>query len=959
MEKGKLKLFKNRLISLRKQCKIIPLFSKENNIVQGNISLKNKSKNKDKNTEKNENNFSKIINYSNPFIRRKLLMINNKIDNNKKINININKKINTKRHTINLDIKNYVKKIKKLNYTKIIKKGSYNKIHSSINKTYSNRPISRNIKNNKNIGNIFKNSNYSLNTLSTNLKKNNENNKNINKNDNSLNYLYEKFKIKYCNKVNKKKYININPVVPIKKINAINSFIYDLNSSNKNINKISININDFKKFNGELVKRKLKTYKTNNNLKNFQNNTLLKIYPSFQSSIRIPKKESYISNKTETNSLEFKKIKNKSKETKRKTIIKRKDKKLIILNNSKTFNSSSNKLRNIINRSYSINHLYNNKYQIGRYNLNIFSNINNNKKQKLFPNKKRNTNFNLTDINYKTNNNTSKGSKNTNNKSIKKFHHEIINIRIDNTVNNIVNINSNLTNLNNKKYSTLNTNKNNIINNDKNNIYKNKERDLIKNKKNKRYLKNKNILSSIRTIENKPKDKNKKNQSLSFRKKKIKNEENNSNHNLLYINLIIKNNIKKLQNKKYNSRNKTRDQNKNNNIILNENIKKIREERKKKSSLSMKSINTIKISSNIKLKGLKTIFYNIYNIDKKQFLSFNTPKAKTPCSVNSLNYLNISRRYNRTEEKINYFYKNIKKIEENDKKNKYYNKIKKNPQYSIEYIDEILQNLLIEENDNFEEINFGIFNKNNNFKYCIKPESWLFFINSLINIQEILYFDEQTLFSTIQIFDKYISEILYKETNKKINEENLDIVIVTSLIIASKRQEIKLYPMKDYLNLLPDKYTLKDLMKQENDILYKFNFNIFKPNSLDFFEIFSIICKLDNVQKYKGLYLLNIILLDCHLLKIPSSLIAFSVIKMICKYNIKKYLVNKIIKKYKKGKNNKEIKMLKIINKNEIINSINEYIQYIERNIKLTNYDSVIKKFNTIKYYYAPSYTNI
>jgi hypothetical protein len=382
-------------------------------------------------------------------------------------------------------------------------------------------------------------------------------------------------------------------------------------------------------------------------------------------------------------------------------------------------------------------------------------------------------------------------------------------------------------------------------------------------------------------------------------------------------------------------------------------MKKIREERKKKSSIF--SINGMKLNPNIKLNGLKTIFSNFYNIDKKQFISFRTPRIKSPSSFNSLDYLNISSRFNKTEEKVDLF-KNDKRNESANKK--YYMKIKKNPQYSFEYLDEILQNLLIEENEYFEEINFDSFDKEN-YKYCINPESWRFFINSLINIQELLFFDERTLFLTVQIFDKYISNVLYKETNKNINEENLDIVIVTSLIIASKREEIKLYLMKDYLNLLPDKYSIKDLIKQENDILYKFKFNILIPNILDFFEIFSVMCKLDKIQRCKGQYLLNVILLDCNMLRIPPSLLAFSVIKIITKRDMKNYIFNRVNNLYKFFDREKEIKALKILEDDNMINSICGYIQYIEEYIKLTNYDSVINKFNNENYYYVPSYPNI
>ena len=39
-----------------------------------------------------------------------------------------------------------------------------------------------------------------------------------------------------------------------------------------------------------------------------------------------------------------------------------------------------------------------------------------------------------------------------------------------------------------------------------------------------------------------------------------------------------------------------------------------------------------------------------------------------------------------------------------------------------------------------------------------------------------------------------------------------------------------------------------------------------------------------------------------------------------------------------------------------MINNICRYIQYIEKTIKISNYDSVLKKFNTMKYYFAPIY---
>ena len=952
MEKKKKSIYKNSVISLRKPYKTIQIYPK-NNPSQRIPTLINKDKSQDKMSE--NSNFSKISSISK---KNKYSLIIKQKKDSKLINshIKINKKFNQK---LKIECNNIEKKnFEKIINQKISKKNSYNKIecNKSNFKTFSNPIISRNKKISKDTHIILNKNNFSMNLLSTNLRNKKKSIKTINSKNISMNNLNNRIKFQYNNNIKKRL---LKSIITKDKINKI-KFSNNLNHSNKNF---IININDFKKFNQELLKRKIKSNKANNNLKSF-NHTFDNIWPCIQPTIRNVKKESYINNKSENNSLDFLKkyIQNKNKNQSGKTIkkriniIKRKDNKNIMaINPAKSI--STNNLRNNIINFYNINQLNNyNNYQTNTLYLDYLPNINY-KKINIFNNKTRNSNFNLIDINC--GNNT---TQNKTHKSLKKLNNNILNIKINNTINNILNINSSLNNLNISKY--LNRNKN-IIYNENLRIFSTKkepkiETEIMKKLKklSKKQIKysNKNINKTEKTVGKKSRNKknNIKNISLSDIKKKNKNknEPKKTNHDLLYLNLIKINNIKKTR--KYQSK-KIINIQKIQNKVFYENLKKIRERRKRrKSNISFISKNNLKTNSNIKLNGLNTIFSNFYNINIKNFLLFNTPKGKIPCLFNNVNYSNISIRFNKTEEKFNFFIKNLRKKEENDLKNNFYINIKNNPQYSIEYIDEILQNLLIEENQFFEQFRFDYFN--NNIKYCIHPENWKFFINSLINIQDMLNFSEYTIFSTILIFDKYISEILYEETNYNINVENLDIVIVTSLIIASKKEEIRLYPMKDYLKLLPDKYSIKDLIKQENDILFKFHFNLLFPNYLNFFEIFSVICKLDNAQIYKGLYILNLIMLDCKLLKIPPSLIAYCVVKIVCKKNIKNNIFKKIGYRYNDGNKIKEIKVIKILNDNNLINNICQYIQNFEKSIKLSNYDSVIKKFNTIKYYYAPSY---
>lgn len=392
-------------------------------------------------------------------------------------------------------------------------------------------------------------------------------------------------------------------------------------------------------------------------------------------------------------------------------------------------------------------------------------------------------------------------------------------------------------------------------------------------------------------------------------------------------------------------KNKTKDKtNKKIQQIMKENLKIIHEKKKKKKlPISFRKIRL----SKVKLLGIKEIFSNFSKIKAKS-PKFVTPKLNA--SLNNFNKIIFSGRFNRTEDKNNIdFFTTM-----NEKYKNSNSKIKENPQYVYEYFYEILNNLLIDENNYFEELDLGELNINKN-KNFINPESRKFFINSLINIQELLNFNERTLFLTTQIFDRYINTVLIKK-NINIKEENLDIVIVTSLIIAAKNEEIKLYSMNDYLNLLPLKYNIHDLEKTEYEILSGFNFNLKIPSMLDFYEIFSLEMKLNKIQMVKGLYLLNFILLDNNLVQIPPSLIAYTVVFII---SGKKIQFNKINEKYKSNGENKIIKILSILKDKETINNLCGYIKYLYKINNNSTYNAPFNKFNTPNYYYISSYLNI
>jgi len=273
----------------------------------------------------------------------------------------------------------------------------------------------------------------------------------------------------------------------------------------------------------------------------------------------------------------------------------------------------------------------------------------------------------------------------------------------------------------------------------------------------------------------------------------------------------------------------------------------------------------------------------------------------------------------------------------------------KDPQYVQEYIEEIVCNLFLEEKIYLKKMGFEM---SNDFlqNYGINPETRTCLIDSLIDLQKIFNFNERTLFITVQLFDRYIATSIMNNL-PKIEEEDLDIILTTSLLIASKIEESILYKLTDYLDILSDKYTTNSIIEMEDKIMKVINFNVVVPTMLDFFEFFAEKCGLNSTQRNKGLFYLNSILLDANLSLIASSVVAFSVVNIVlgrdCSFLLRK--INKIMEN-KKGET---IDTLYLLNDKERIHELCELIKMFTENILKTEYNHVYIKFYSEKFDFA------
>ena len=287
------------------------------------------------------------------------------------------------------------------------------------------------------------------------------------------------------------------------------------------------------------------------------------------------------------------------------------------------------------------------------------------------------------------------------------------------------------------------------------------------------------------------------------------------------------------------------------------------------------------------------------------------------------------------------------------------------PEYVKEDTDEILINLLIEEYL-FKKKKKLILNTDILNNYGINSIIRSCLIDSFVGLQETFQICDKTLFITIKLFDNYLSSIIAeKDTNEKIEDTDLDMIIVSCFLIASKMEESFIYHLTDYLSILSDKYTTKHLMTMEYNILKCFNFEAFEPNILDFFEIFSSFYELDDKLKKKGINILFAILLNIDLSEMPSSIIAFSVLYLLINkdFNI---IMNRIDglfyyihkwsdwsqRNYNDKKKNeiysKYMDLIAPLKKEKDIKDISDMILYFMENIPKTEFFNAAKKIEKI-----------
>ena len=141
----------------------------------------------------------------------------------------------------------------------------------------------------------------------------------------------------------------------------------------------------------------------------------------------------------------------------------------------------------------------------------------------------------------------------------------------------------------------------------------------------------------------------------------------------------------------------------------------------------------------------------------------------------------------------------------------------------------------------------------------------------------------ETLFLTINIIDRYLEK-------KTINRNYLQLVGVTSLLIACKYEEIYPPETKALVYITDNAYEQKELIDMEVDILKTLNFDVTIVSIVKYIEYIKIKMNYNNFQLNQIMYFAELSIINYNMLKYSPFIIAISCSLIIDKNNKEKLL---------------------------------------------------------------------
>ncbi|CAG9326044.1 unnamed protein product [Blepharisma stoltei] len=158
-----------------------------------------------------------------------------------------------------------------------------------------------------------------------------------------------------------------------------------------------------------------------------------------------------------------------------------------------------------------------------------------------------------------------------------------------------------------------------------------------------------------------------------------------------------------------------------------------------------------------------------------------------------------------------------------------------------------------------------------NFHTDINYKMRAILIDWLVSVHLKFKFSPETLYLTVNIIDRYLEK-------KKIKKQFLQLAGVSAFLIASKYEDISPPAISDLVYVTDKAYTKEQIVEMEEDILVTIEYQLVVPSSWRFFERLSKITQMEETDIHFGRFLLELCLVEYHMLRYRPSVIAASAV---------------------------------------------------------------------------------
>lgn len=160
----------------------------------------------------------------------------------------------------------------------------------------------------------------------------------------------------------------------------------------------------------------------------------------------------------------------------------------------------------------------------------------------------------------------------------------------------------------------------------------------------------------------------------------------------------------------------------------------------------------------------------------------------------------------------------------------------------------------------------------------IKDTSRAFLIEWIIDVHRKFRLTAECLYVATYIIDQFLSR-------KCILKSELHLLGVTTLFVAAKYEEIYPPQLRDFLAVSENKFSRKQVLKMEQDILHTLDWNVTSPSSYRFLQRYRRMSDVVNDDEvfFYAQYIQEVQLLDASLLRFKQSEVAAASLILACK----------------------------------------------------------------------------